>query len=317
MQKKYLSATVAMGVILSAGQVMAEELWDPHLRGVEEGVPTGALPPEGLYFINTFYVSPNKRINQSSSANPANVKLQDWVEAPVLLWVPGVKVLGAEYATAIVQPFDYTNLSVGGSTELGSHVGTFNTVVVPAMLSWTLPSDFHVKTSFAVYLNDGSSSEEKGHLPSPSSAVPSSMANYTFEPGLAVSWLHDGWNLSAQIVYDTSTADGSSTKALNDGKYQSGDQVAVDYTVAKTIKAWTVGLGAYEYAQLQRDQYAPLGGGAYGPQVGTVNSGFALGPVVGYDFGKVKMEGVFNHPIMIHNDSAGDNFFVRLVVPLT
>jgi len=34
---------------------MATELWDPHLRGVNEGLAAGALPPQGLYFINDSY----------------------------------------------------------------------------------------------------------------------------------------------------------------------------------------------------------------------------------------------------------------------
>lgn len=314
---KNLCAVALFVVLLSTVRVHAEEVWDPRLRGVDEGAPSGALPPKGLYFLNTFYVSPDKRINESNGKpNPANLKLQDWVEVPLLLWVPGVTVLGADYGAAVAQPIVSTNLSMGNGTELGGHVGTFNTVAVPAILSWSLPADFHVRTAFAVYVNDASSSAEVGHLPSPSTAVPSGMANWTFAPSVGVSWLHDGWNVSVLMEYDTSTADPHSSKSAVGGKYQSGDQVALDYTIAKTVKEWTVGVGAYQLSQLERDKFQASPTTAYGPQLGTMNSGFALGPIVGYDFGKIKLEAVWNHPLMIHNDSAGDNFFVRAVVPL-
>jgi hypothetical protein len=48
--KKLIGAMViAMaGSVLAASQASAEELWDPYLRGVNVGLPAGALPPPGV-----------------------------------------------------------------------------------------------------------------------------------------------------------------------------------------------------------------------------------------------------------------------------
>jgi hypothetical protein len=307
MFKQLFPAAMTACVALLAGQAMAEELWDPHLRGVDEGLAAGALPPEGVYFINDSYFLPDGYVGDSKSTS---TKLQSYVDVPILVWVPGIKLLGADYAVALAQPFDYTNLNVG-NYEAGNHWGTFNTAIVPGILSWALPYDLHAKTQFSVYLNDGSSTYRSGNTPA--AGVGAAMANYTFEPGVGLSWLHDGWNLSVQMLYDTSTADDRSAHprcGATPCKYQSGDQLAFDYTITKTIKKWVVGVGAYENNQIQKDQVR----GVSMPGTGAMS--FAVGPIVGYNFGPLEVMATFNHQTVNHNDSAGDTVNFRVVVPL-
>ena len=52
---KYMLMAAMAGSVIVAGAASATELWDPHLRGVNEGLAAGALPPQGFYFINDSY----------------------------------------------------------------------------------------------------------------------------------------------------------------------------------------------------------------------------------------------------------------------
>lgn len=297
-----VAAAMGMGLTMAASPAGATELWDNHLRAIDVGLAAGALPPKGVYFVNDDYFLTYKFYTPSNHVSAT--KLDALVDVPILLWSPGVKFLGADYAVAVAQPFDYT--SIGGVGTQGSHTGTFNTILVPAMLSWSLPYDLHVKGSFAVFLDDASSSQHKGS--SPETGVGSGNAYTTFEPGLGISWLKDGWNLSAQMQYDTSTKD--DTNVSYNTSYQSGDQFSVDYTATKTIDKWTFGLGGFQQNQLQRDQ---IGGQ---DTVGTVGDAWGLGPILGYQFGGINVQAQYMHDVVVHNDVGGDTFNVRVLVPI-
>jgi len=290
------AVALLFGFGLTAGSAEATELWNGHLRGVESGLAAGALPPEGVYFILDNYWASYK---QYSSNKSNGTKLDALVEVPILLWNTGVKVLGADYAVALAQPFDYTSVTHNGNA-VGSHWGTYNTYLAPVILSWALPYDFHIKGSFGVYLDDASSSP--AHPPS-GGGVGAGNAFTTFEPGLGISWLHDGWNASVQFYYDTNT---KNTRT----NYQSGDQIALDYTLTKAIDKWTVGIGGYQLNQLERDSVAGR------EQTGTVAFSYGLGPIVGYDFGGINLQAHYSHALLVHNDVGGDFFNVRAVVPL-
>ncbi|HLN23306.1 MAG TPA: transporter [Patescibacteria group bacterium] len=303
MLKKTVAGALLVGTFFAAGQASATELWDNHLRGVDTGLAAGALPPQGVYFVDDNYMLSYKGY---ASNKETSTKLDGLVNVPIVLWNPGLHFLGGDYAVAVAQPFDYTSIGTGGNQS--AHTGTFNTILVPAIMSWALPYDLHVKGSVAVFLNDASSSQNAQNRPE--GGVGAGNAFTTFEPGLGVSWLHDGWNLSAQMQYDTSTKDNSSVNAPNNGSYQSGDQFSVDYTATKTINKWTVGLGGFQQNQLQRDK---IGGVS---TAGTVGDAYGAGPIVGYQFGGVNVQAQYTHDLLVHNDVGGDTFNVRFVVPL-
>jgi len=306
--KKAMYVALAAAITLSAGNAFADELWNPHLRGTDEGLAAGALPPQGVYFIDDAYMGSWKQL--TDKGNFTGTKLDVFVDIPILLWNPGIKLLGADYAVAIAQPFDYTNVYSNGVAGTGNgHVGTFNTVVIPGMLSWALPYDFHVKGSLAVYVDDASSTPA---YPAPAGGAGAGNGFWTVEPGLGISWLHSGWNVSAQFMYDFNTEDSSITVA-RPYKYDSGDQFAADYTVTKALGKWTVGAGAYQENQIEKDK-------KNGTSIGCTTCGtretYGAGPIVGYDFGAINLQATYNFDIMTHNDFGGDFFNLRAIVPL-
>ena len=286
----------AMGVALVASQASAEELWNPHLRGVDEGMAAGALPPQGVYFVDDSYWLSFE--SHDGSGKTTGTQLDGLVEVPILLWNPGVKVLGADYAVGVAQPFDYTSLSGNGVTGDG-HWGTYNTIAIPGILSWSLPHDLHASASLKVYIDDPSSSS--AHPPSNGGAG-SGNSFWTLEPGAGLSWLHDGWNVGAQVLFDHNFKDSATG-------YDSGDMIDVDYTATKTFGKWVAGVGGYQENQLQRDQINGVS------RAGTVRLTSGVGPIVGYNFGPIDVSATYNHEITTHHDFGGDFYNLRAVVP--
>jgi len=319
MKKLILALFVCLAAVTLVAPAFATELWDPHLRGIDEGLAAGALPPPGLYFINNSYFTPDWHFYGSSTGAPLapqnhsnpDFKLNAYVDVPILLWVPGCKFLGADYGMAIAQPFDYTNLRLGsGVTGLpapllvgGAQWGTFNTILVPYILSWKLPCDFRVKTGLAVALADAMSSP--GNEPdNTTDYAASGNGYYSFTPSVGISWLHAGWNVSGEFFYSFNTKN-------NDTGYTSGQQFAADYTITYTCGKWTFGGGFTQGNGVTGDTYAD------GSNVPNSRASFyAGGPIVGYNFGPCSLMFWYNFPFATNNDVGGENFNLRLVVPL-
>jgi len=324
--KKFLFAlfVVAAAAVLIA-PAYATELWDPHLRGLNEGLAAGALPPPGLYFINNSYFAPSYKLYgnlkgsdlggiQRSGHSNSDIKLFAYVDIPVLLWVPGCKFLGADYAMGIAEPFDYTNLRISGGTAQalglppgtslsGAQWGAYNTILIPYELSWKLPCDFFVKTGLGIALNDGTNNPATVDTLGPGIFAESSNGYYTFEPTVGLSWLHQGWNVSVDFHYAFNLKDSGTD-------YTSGQQLAVDYTVTKTCGKWTFGVGMAEETQTTSDSFA----GNSLPD--SKANAWTIGPIVGYNFGPCSVQFIYNFPLYVNNDVGGEWFDVRFVVPL-
>jgi hypothetical protein len=305
-------AILALGATLVAGQVCAQELWDPQLRGVDEGLAAGALPPPGVYGVLNNYWASYSVYGNDGKTNGAT--LGALVEVPIVLWQTGIKVLGADYAVAIAQPFDYTNLQVPGAVvNNAAHFGTYNTVLVPGILSWNLGNDLFVKAGLTVYVDDASSSAAKP-LNNPYS-LGAGNGFWTLQPDLGVSWLHDGWNLSAEFHYDYNFSDNNyhSSPGAAATSYKSGQEIEVDYTATKTIGNWTAGLGAHQLNQIT-DDTGPGAADCVGKN-GCRAGSFGLGPLLGYQFANVNVTAEYNRVVFAHNDVAGNIINLRLIAP--
>jgi hypothetical protein len=305
---------LALGLTLLAGQVCAQELWDPQLRGVDEGLAAGALPPPGVYGVLNNYWASYSLYNNAGKATSSTVDAL--IEVPVILWQTGVKILGADYAVAVAQPIDYTNLQVPGA-ELGSaaHFGTYNTVLVPGILSWNPGNDLLVKAGLTVYVDDASSSHAKP-LTNPYS-LGAGNGFWTLQPDLGVSWLHDGWNLSAELHYDYNFSDNNyhSSPGAAATRYKSGQEIEIDYTATKTIGNWSAGLGAHQLNQITDDTGPGAVAAACASNNGCRAGSFGLGPLLGYQFANVNITAEYNRVVFAHNDVAGNLFNLRLIAP--
>ena len=298
---KSILCVVLTTTVFTFSQAYAEENWAPHLAGVFEGTRAGALPPKGVYFVNETLLTRTTLYNNAGDRSSTGVKSNIAVDVPIFQLVPGVKILGADYALAVSQPFDYVNSSAPGSysggTNLGTGGGLFNTLLIPVQLSWALPNDFHVKTSLGVYLLDGD------FVTADKMAVPNGMGFWSFEPSIGVSWLRGDWNVSGSFAYDHNLKNDKS-------KYQSGDVIDGDYTFTKTLGKWTAGVGGYTQFQLSNDTL---------DRVTLAESKLekvAAGPIIGYNFGPLIVQTNYNFRLRSTNVAQGDEFWLNVTVPL-
>lgn len=306
---RYVRLWILWGVLctaLSGRQSCAAELWANTLPALNEGLASGALPPSGLYGIYDSYWASFRVYDNSSKSTPESVDAL--IEVPTLLWVPGNKVFGGRYAAAVTFPFDYTNVKVPGVAELSSngHWGTFNTTLAPAMISWQLPYDLHVRTDLAISLDDATSTP--GHPPS-GGGVPSGNGFWSLEPDVGISWIHDGWSVSAGIQYAYNVRD-------SETQYTSGQQLSATYSVMKTIENWTVGIGAYSINQITNDGGAGARAAGCATKGGCRIKAYGAGPLVGYQFGKLNVLLNYTASIYTRNYLGGNIFNVRLIFPL-
>lgn len=299
----FLSLILTLTGLMVAKPASATELWDPPLRGVNEGLATGAALPPGVYgILNNYWASYNQ---YDSDGHKTGLKLDALVEVPIVLWQTGYKVWDADFAMAIAQPFDYTTVKMPGTAAISNngHWGTFNTVLIPAMLHWGFEHNLHLTTSLAVYVDDATSSPAD---PPGGGGVGSGNGFWSLEPDVAVSWLSDGWNASIHMRY---VYNFKNTKT----HYHSGSMIAVDYTLTKTLGNWTIGLGAHEQHQITDDSGS---GAAACAGTGCRVTNFGMGPIIGYQFGPMALHLVYNQNIYTENDVAGTFVNLRLVAPL-
>ena len=309
--KSYLQARLLLGTAALAlaasfagcAPARASELWNPYLRGVNEGLAAGATPPPGVYGVLDNYWT-DTTVKNNSGKNIPGATANILVEVPIVLWVPGIKILGASYSLGIAQPFDYTS-APGVSGHIGSgNWGTFNTVLIPGQLAWTLPYDYFVKTGLELYLPDASSTMPdllNGKLNN--GGLPSGNGYFAVQQDLGLSWLSDGWNISADMhLAEPVTAD--KTTGYN---YMSGDQFSADYTLAKTIGAWTFGVGAHQMNQITVDTLNGV------RLTHHMEESYGAGPMVGYQFGGINILASWDQNIYTKNDVAGTIVNVRLI----
>jgi hypothetical protein len=244
--------------------------------GILIGASAG-VPPPGIYmFDQVFTVQANLTGPGVASklGGNSNVGVQAAVDIQGFLFVPGWTFLGATYDAVLVQPF---TMSSTGTPLNVQEAGVHDTLIVPVELSWKLAdSGFVVKTGMGMFTPDGTVTGAfgTGNQGSP---------YWTFLPEVIVSYLKDGWNLSAAIYDEIHTKNTIS-------QYTSGDILHVDFTATKQIGKWTVGPVAYYYGQVSNDS---CGIGCLYPTGTLMNpqrfSIWAVGGLVGYNFGPAQL----------------------------
>jgi len=206
---------------------------------------------------------------------------------------PGLKVLGADYAVGVA-------FLSGDST---SHFGHFETVAIPGQFSWALPNDLHVSTGLSVYLPDGTQNQN-GY-----NGVPNSINYWAFEPNVGLSWLHDGWNLSASLNFDINMRDQRTG-------YSSGNVLIGEYTATKTVGKWTMGLTGFTDNQIEADQSNNAAAQAnINLEGGNKQTRYSLGPLVGYNFGPLDLTAYVTQDFGVKNGPGGTNLWTRVSVP--
>jgi len=310
MTDRIRSATIGLlAAGLTSGTALAYEpgVHEATRTGVTLGIPTGAIPPDpGIYMnINSFYYDVNV-----VDINGHKTGIHDGTAAvaPNLMWVPGWNFLGASFGAFVVVPFvfnasDFEPVAPPcptGNCSIRNIAGIHNPFFSPVNLSWNLGNAWFAALGFGFYAPIGTIANAKNILPPTAGTGGPGLDFWTFAPRFAVSYLGDGWNLSANFFYEFNTANGRD-------QYTSGNVIYGDFTATKKFGKWELGPVAAFMWQTTHDT-DPLGiytTPPFDPLNQRLSKQIAVGFLVGYDFGPVKANIIFTDDVYARNTGDG------------
>lgn len=284
---------------------------NPHLPGVTEGIPVAALPPPGFYFSNDLaYIDASF---QDGSGRPVStpaggINVVAWVNVPLLLWSSPWHILGAQYGAFIAQPL--VNLQVHSFISGNNfRTGFYNTIINPAILSWRVAPKLFLGANMPIYFRDGTWSR----------AAAINIANHTWTlgPSAAISYLDGDFMATLNLEFDIQTENKDFAPGL---RYQSGNIMTADYTVQQSFGKWTGGIVGFWIYQVEDDKLngsaTPANFAGLGNSTGNRFEAFSIGPLLGYNFGRVAVNFRYTRDVYAKNGPQGDIFWFRFALPL-
>ncbi len=167
--------------------------------GILLGGVSAEGPPPGLYMVDQAYTYQTNLAGAGADAiNPHGTKTgaPAAVAATAFVWAPGWTFLGASYNATLAIPVGM--FAVGSPVNVEAS-GLINTFIAPVELSWKLgDSGFYAKTGLGIYAPTGTVTGVNGL---------GNLGNawWSFLPEFVVSYLKDGWNLTANIYGEINT----------------------------------------------------------------------------------------------------------------
>jgi hypothetical protein len=284
--------------LFDVAMLLATLLWACPAAALEPGqspqtkggitIGASAAPlPSGLYMIDDVFNYGFRLTGPgTATANPPPRGFAPEGSA-YLLWVPGWSFLGGTYSALFALPFNAVSVASAPSAGFQglSFSGLHNSFLAPIRLHWNLGNGFFAQAGVGTYVPDGNVS---GPLGDSNVGAP----YYTIQPDFVLSYVKDGWNLTAYTYYEYNTRNERSG-------YTSGGIFHADFTATKQFGKWTIGPGAYYIGQVASDRssaafdtyldpFVPVPGGIHGFNAGKFEQ-FAVGGLVGYDFGLARV----------------------------
>jgi hypothetical protein len=265
-----------------------------------EDFMSGAVPPPGTYLINYFdYYSADKFADNNGNSAIPGFKLKVTADVLRLIHITDKQVFGGFWGFHLFVPL--TSINVKTSTPLGndSKTGLGDIIVDPFILSWH-GKNWHAATGVDIYLPTGSYNK---------SELANIGRNYwTFEPIIAGTFLtENGFEASAKLMYDINTRNNDASLATGAKNYLSGNEFHMDYTLAKKISDFSLGLTGYYYQQVTEDE---ADGVAIKDSKGRV---FAFGPALKYDYKNMAFSLKYQFETAAENRPEGNNLWVKFV----
>ncbi|MDI9849238.1 transporter [Rhodoblastus sp. 17X3] len=271
------SSTMALAaaslLTLAAGPARAGSELQP---GTSVGLALGAPLPEGVYSLTL----PNWGARSTNPATNVGVLTPLW-----LVWSTPWTLLGGRIGFDAATPV----AQVGIDNPVGLNKAGWANPLVEVSLKWALGNNFY----FGVH--------EGVHLPveGPLEQIGVAYNFASFMQVASLSYLNDGWNLTATFAY------GTGRNGTTPGSF-APSWLNYDLTATKTFGKWEVGPIAFGSADLS----SPYPGYARQSQ-------FALGGLVGYNFGPLNLQLKLTTDLAERNYGGRDTrIWANIVVPI-
>ncbi len=265
-----------------------------------EGFMAGALPPPGQYFVNyMLYYSADNLIDGRGKSIPVDFELDVYADVMRFINVTETKIMGASWAQHIFVPV----MSVDVSTPFGDDdaFGIGDVIIDPIILGWH-SANFHWVVGLDIYVPVGKYDKDD---------IANVGRNYwTLEPVAAATYLNkSGYEASIKAMYDINLEN-------SDTDYDSGDDFHFDYTIAKHIKNWSLGLGGFYYKQVTGDDGMAMTPGGLVDAGDNKGQQIGWGPQVAYQHKGMSFIFKYQDETETENKTEGERFWFKFVTAL-
>lgn len=128
--KDNICLAIICAALTGAISSQAQPIVAGHYPTGAEGLKGASLPPPGVYFRDySFFYSANE-----FKDGPPSFDIFAYINAPRLIWMTKLEILGANYGMDVIVPFGYTDWSIGAVGDSYSSLGDIQ--IEPLLLSW-------------------------------------------------------------------------------------------------------------------------------------------------------------------------------------
>lgn len=229
-------STIAFACALTAASFCAQA-GGHYVPGVE-GIMAASVPPPGTYYLGYMV---NYSIDQfkapgSSNALPGHNTGTVSALANRVAWISTNKVLGADYGMEVIVPLLDTSLTINAAGISESKTGVGDIYLGPLVLGWH-GANWDAVAAAGFWLDNASSdtpaSAGKGYR----STMLTGGATYYFDAAKTIT-------ASALMRFESNSK--------KDG-FKPGNQISLEWGIAKNLGAVQVGLVGYDQVQTSED----------------------------------------------------------------
>ena len=219
-----------------------------HYPNGAEDFAVGALPPPGTYLVNYMILAQKNSLRDNSGNGlPADFNASVFAEVPRLIYVSPYSLFGASLAAHVFVPF-YSADVTASSTAIPplnfdkNDKGVGDIIFSPLVFGWHFSPELHAVFALDMWAPTGNYDKNN-----PATQI-LSKNHWTFEPVLAVSYLKEGFDVSAKLMYDFNTRN-------SDTATDPGQEFHLDWAVGYGLKnGLSGGVVGYNYWQTTDDE---------------------------------------------------------------
>lgn len=275
-------AGALLGAMTFSGAALASIAGPTNPTGERAGLDLASPLPEGVYFLDFASVGSWRSLKGDNGFD---------YNVPLIAWSTPWTVAGGRIQLIAAAPM----ISASNNVPTAHIRGMYNPFVA-GQIAWNIGNGFSVSYLAGAYIGiSGTNLFVNGAL-----AAQNPINQTTFHQQLALAWHGDGWNATANLIYNL-IGDTNSVNPLAPVPVRNASFFSYDLGLTKTLGKWEVGMVAYgTVAQTGTYNDANLGPNTFLACSGC--SQFALGGLIGYNFGPVITQATIATDLYVHSD---------------
>ncbi|MCW2286371.1 hypothetical protein M2323_002391 [Rhodoblastus acidophilus] len=285
-------AGALLGAMTFSGAALASIAGPTTPPGERAGLDLASPLPEGVYFVNIASVGSWRSVKAGSNGFDYNV--------PIVAWSTPWTIAGGRIQLLGAMPEVTANSPTGGLGGFSIR-GLYNPFVA-GQIAWNIGNGFSVSYLAGAYIGiTGTDLFSGGYK-----LAANPFNQTTFHQMLSLAWHGDGWNATANLIYNLV----GNSSSVNAGApvlpvpTHNASFFNYDLGLTKTIGKWEVGIIAYG-SVANTGTYNDPNYGINTPIACSGCSQFALGGLVGYNFGPVITQATVATDLYVHDNTAG------------